>query len=159
MLVAVACWKQRTTYFWLCSFFGTIWQLVCNWLGVGSADPSILADHFLQFGNSSGHVKPMTVFMSLIWFSSAMIIWKERNDRIFRGKPKYPLHLLENIKLLSFWWFKTKFVVFLYEFYNLCHSPFLCLGIGQVLFDTAELLLYFLAFFPRTSCARKIVCC
>jgi len=72
-----------------CTFFGTIWQLVRNWLGVHSVhslDPSILADHFLQLGSSSSYAKSRSSFMFLIWFASTWVIWNEKNDMIIRGK-------------------------------------------------------------------------
>jgi len=92
--------------------FGHVWQLVRNWSGVYSADPSTIVDHFLQFGTSSGLAKSWYSFMYLIWFASSWVIWKEKNDRLFRGKENIPFQLLESIKLLFFWWYKAQFVVF-----------------------------------------------
>jgi len=68
--------------------------------------------------------------MSLIWFASSLVIWKERNDRIFKGKENVHARLLENIKLLSFCWFKAKFCCFPYQFHAWCQGPFLYLGVG-----------------------------
>lgn len=40
-----------------CPFFGQLWQLVRNWLGVYSADPFNIVDYFYQFATSSGYGK------------------------------------------------------------------------------------------------------
>lgn len=109
--------------------FGSIGQLVQCWFEVHSTDPSIIADRFLQFGSLSGYAKSRCSFMLLIWFASSWMIWKERNDRIFRGKENSPIKFLENIKLLSFWWFKAR-CFFLHQFHILCQRHFLCLGVG-----------------------------
>lgn len=50
-------------------------------------------------------------FMPLFWFASSWVIWKQKNDRLFRGIENSPIQLVESIKLLSFWWYK-------YSFYN-----------------------------------------
>jgi len=68
--------------------------------------------------------------MHLIWFANVWVLWKERNDRIFREQERSPTQLLKAIKLLSFWWFRAKFIVFPYCFHNWCQTPFLCAGIG-----------------------------
>jgi hypothetical protein len=68
--------------------------------------------------------------MHLIWFATTWVIWKERNDRNFYGKQTSLAQLQENVKLLSFWWFKTNVAVFRYGFHNWGKNPFLCAGIG-----------------------------
>ena len=112
--------ELETRLFLSYSLFGQIWQLVRTWLGVHSLDPSIIVDHFYQFGTSSGFTKSRISFMHLIWFASSWMIWKERNDRLFRGIQHTLIQLVENIKLLFFWWFKTKVVVLHYSFHNRC---------------------------------------
>jgi len=87
--------------------FGQVWQLVRHWLGVSSVDPATVVDHFHQFSTSSGLAKSRCSFMHLIWFASSWVIWKESNAIIFREKESTTYQLLENIKLLSFWWFKV----------------------------------------------------
>ena len=47
------------------------------------------------------------------------------------AKEASPYQLLENIKLLSYWWFKAQFIVYYhYKFHDCCKNPFLCLGAG-----------------------------
>jgi len=118
--------KLENHLFVSCNLFGQIWQLVWNWICVHLVDPSNIVDHFHQFGTSSGYAESMCSFMYLIWFASSWLIWKERNDRLFRGKKNSLVQLLENVKLLSFWWFKIKIVVFHYSFHNWLQNLFLC---------------------------------
>jgi len=66
-----------------CDTFGQVWQHVRHWLGVSSADPATVVDHFHQFGTSSDLAKSRCSFMHLIWFACSWVIWKERNARIF----------------------------------------------------------------------------
>jgi hypothetical protein len=73
---------------------------------------------FFQFGTSSGYAKSWVSFMHLIWFASVWITWNEKNDRFFNGKEKYPLQLVEDIKLLCSWWIKAKFNVLHYSIHN-----------------------------------------
>ena len=114
-----------------CSQFDRIWQLVRNWLGVSSADPSAMVDHFTQFGTSAGLAKSRcSIIMHLIWFASSWIIWKERNDGLFRAKECSPFQLLENIRLLYYSWYKAKFMSYHYKFHEWWQNTFLCVGIG-----------------------------
>ena len=113
------------------SFFGSIWHLVRLWLGVPFCRSVTDCGPFLQFGILSGYTTSKCLFMLLIWFATSWVIWKERNDMIFHGQENAPIQLLENIKLLFFWWFKVIFAVFPYQFYTWCRSPFLCLGTGN----------------------------
>jgi len=87
--------------FLICSLFSQIWQLLRTWLCVHSANPSNILDHFHQFGTSSGYTKSRCSFMHLIWFASTLVIWKERNDRLFRGTQNSHFQLVEKIKFLS----------------------------------------------------------
>jgi hypothetical protein len=116
--------------FLLCNHFGMVWYLVRQWLGVYTADPLTLVDHFIQFGSSAGYSKVRCSFMHLIWFATSWVIWKERNDRLFRTKQSSFPQLLENIRLLSFYWHKAKCASFNYKFHDWCQNPLLCLGIG-----------------------------
>ena len=81
------CGVQETAVhlFLNCGIFGKIWQMVRYWLGVYTTLPATIMDHFLQFGSALGHGKRRKSFMSLIWFASSWVLWKERNNRIFRG--------------------------------------------------------------------------
>jgi hypothetical protein len=50
-----------------CSTFGSLWQLVKNWIGVFSVDPHNVMDHFHQFIYSTGGYNSRRSFLQLIW--------------------------------------------------------------------------------------------
>jgi len=122
--------ESETHLFLSCQFFGHLWLLVRNWLDVYSVDLSNIVDHFYQFGTSSNYGKSRCSLMHLIWFACSWVLRKGRNNRLFQNKENTPNQILENVKLLSFWWFKAKYVNFYYSFHNCCQNPLLCAGIG-----------------------------
>lgn len=148
--IALLLWEDEV-------FFVLFWQHVRNWLGVYYADPSTNVDHFLRFRTCSGHVKSRCSFMSLIWFASSCVIWKERNYRIFKGKEKSPYQLLESIKLISFWWFKAKFAVFYYKFNDWCNTLFYACVSANCCFCCWTLWCNISVIFSGTPCAREII--
>jgi len=89
-----------------------------------SADPSTMVDHFIQFGTSANLAKSRCSFMHLVWFASSWVIWKERNVGLFCAKENTPSQLLENIRVLSYSWYKAKFVIYHYKFYDWCQNLF-----------------------------------
>ena len=95
-----------------CHVFGQVWYLVRHWLGFSSVNPISILDHYLQFRTFSGSARSKCSFMHLLWFASIWVIWKERNARLFRATESNMHQLLENIKLLSFSWFKANSVDF-----------------------------------------------
>ncbi|GAU19474.1 hypothetical protein TSUD_77180 [Trifolium subterraneum] len=50
-----------------CNTFGSLWTSVRSWLGVSSADPLDLADHFSQFTFFAGSTRVRCSFVQLIW--------------------------------------------------------------------------------------------
>jgi len=98
--------------------FGQVWYLVRHWLDISSVNPLTISDHYLQFHTSSGSAISRCSFMHLLWFAIIWVIWKEMNARISRAKESTMHQLLDNIKLISFSWFKASFVAFYYKFHD-----------------------------------------
>jgi len=88
--------------------FGSFWYMVHIWLSFSSVDLNVLHDHFIQCAYLIGDSKVLHFFMHLIRFTCVWILWNERNDRIFYNKKKSMTQLLNKVKLLSFWWLKSK---------------------------------------------------
>ncbi|GAU41139.1 hypothetical protein TSUD_288280 [Trifolium subterraneum] len=84
-----------------CNTFGSLWSSVRSWLGVSSADPLDLADHFRQFTFIVGGVRARRAFLQLIWLICIWTIWKERNNRLFRKSEQSVSQLMDKLPWLK----------------------------------------------------------
>jgi len=79
-------WLYILALFLHCDFFCQIWFVVYDWLDFVLVKSFNISNHLTQFG-SFGCQKDI---IRLIWFSSAWILWNERNARIFMNSHKIP---------------------------------------------------------------------
>jgi len=91
-------------------------------LDVYSADP--VNHFFFQFRASS--VKSRCLLISVIWFATS-VIWKEKNDRIFRGQQKSYYQFLESIKFFFSCGLRLSLFCFIQVLW-LVPTPFFMLG-------------------------------
>jgi len=110
MLCASGCGNLESTnlLFLSCNVFGSLWHPVHNWLGISSVDSSGIANLSIQFGNSEGYFKSQQSLMYLVWLSCIWIIWKKIKSMIFNNKECSIQQLLDNIKVLSLWYWRQK---------------------------------------------------
>lgn len=101
------CLEDRDHLFFKCDLFGRFWSLIFDWLGISMTFHGNLEDHLMQFGGLGGFSKNSRLNLNIIWLSVLCIIWKERNGRIFQHKVDLLQSLSENVKLHTFWWFKS----------------------------------------------------
>jgi hypothetical protein len=89
-LCATGCGGAETAHhlFISCLIFAPLWCLVRSWVGISSADLSVLHDHFLQFTHSAGGSRAHRSFMQLLWL--CCIWWFEQNNRIFKTNEHSP---------------------------------------------------------------------
>jgi len=66
--------------------------------------------------------------MHIIWLLVVWTIWKEQNNRIFQRKEDNLLALGERVKLRSFWWLKSKYATFDFDYQLWRQSPLVCLN-------------------------------
>ncbi|GAU21589.1 hypothetical protein TSUD_131730 [Trifolium subterraneum] len=111
-----------------CSTFGSLWMSVRSWLGVSSADPLDLADHFRQFTFIAGGVRTRRAFLQLIWLICVWTIWKERNNRLFRNSEQSVSQLMDKVKLHFYRWLKASNITLVSNYHCWWSSPFMCLG-------------------------------
>jgi len=109
--------------FFHCSFFGTLWQHMRQWLRVSGADLYTTQDHFLQFTNVLGSSRTRTSFMQLLWLLGVWVIWNERNHKLFNNGQNSMLDLVEKVKCNSLWWLKANNVTFCFRFSKVVVGP------------------------------------
>ena len=68
-------------------------------------------------------------FLKVIWFASVWVIWKERNNRVFQNAVTIPSVLVEQVKLNSFLWLKSKRANFVYSYHDWWQNSILCMGV------------------------------
>jgi len=92
----------------ICEKVRKIWDLCDVWASVQSVNHSRLKEHFLSFEIPSLNVKCNFVW-KLVWKSLVWIIWKARNNVIFRNKlfDAKEVFLIAQIKSLN--WVNRKY--------------------------------------------------
>jgi hypothetical protein len=112
-----------------CHVVAHIWGLVRSWIGVSSADPVSLQDHFLQFIHFAGGFRARRSFVQLVWLCCISVMWTERNNRVFKATEATTQQMLDKVKLHSLWWLKTHHVTLGLNSHRWWSSPFVCMGI------------------------------
>jgi len=112
-----------------CAASNYLWCQVTSWLGIYVVFPIELRDHLYQFSHMAGLPRYTHSFLTGIWFACVWIIWKVRNERIFKNAHSHPYALVEKAKLHSFLWVKAKHPSFTYCYYDWWKHPMLCLGV------------------------------
>ena len=125
------CGSQETTkhLFLGCDAFESLRPLVWLWLGIPSVSPSDLHQHFTQFSIMLGLPRFTHIFFRIIWFTCVWILWKERNARVFKNTTSTSSTLIEQVKLTSFSWLKSKQATFTYNYNDWWNQPLLCMGV------------------------------
>jgi len=128
-IVGCDCIESATHLFLPCTLSVDLWALVLNWLGISFVHDGELRHHFLQFTKMAGMPLSTQVFLRIIWFATIWVIWRERNSRVFKNTTSSPFTLIEQVKLHSFLWLKSKHVAYVYSFYEWWRHPTLCMGV------------------------------
>ncbi|CAJ2666213.1 unnamed protein product [Trifolium pratense] len=111
-----------------CSFAGSLWDLVRDWVDISPVVATTLRDHFAQFTASAGVSRARRSFLQLLWLVCVWVIWIERNHRLFKGSTDTPHLLLDKIKLFSFRWLRMTSITLALNYHSWLSSPLLCLG-------------------------------
>lgn len=101
-----------------CNFFGLVWNVIFQWLGVVTTLPHDVKGHFNQFSFLCGVSKSRQSILQVILFATMWEIWKEMNNRIFNAKDNSIMQVVDKIKLLNFKWLKVKFVTLPFNYHG-----------------------------------------
>ena len=91
--------------------------------------PGNIRQHFIQFTSMAGLPRFTNIFMKVIWCASVWVIWKERNKCVFQNTTTTPSVLVEQVKLNSFLWLRSKQLNFAYSYHEWWQNPTLCMGL------------------------------
>jgi len=111
-----------------CPIFGILWDLVKELIGVYFVDPPHVLGHFTQFAYTTGGFKPHRSLMQLIWLFCFWVLLSERNNRLFNNKVKSIVHMMDKVKVLSFWWMRAKSTSFSFGYRIWWHQFFVYLS-------------------------------
>jgi len=78
-----------------CDFFGSVWYLICHWIGFSCVFLGSVSNHFLQFTQLAGLSRASHFYLKVIWLACAWTIWKERNNCIFKNAAIDPHNIVE----------------------------------------------------------------
>jgi hypothetical protein len=60
-----------------CPVFAPLWGLIRSRVGISSADPLLIQDHFVQFSSSTGGSRTRRSILQLLWLYSIWMVWHE----------------------------------------------------------------------------------
>ena len=112
-----------------CNLFGSVWYLICNWLGISFVPSGLLFDHFIQFSNLTGMPRYSHNYFQVIWVASIWAIWKDRNNCIFNNAVIDPHIILEKVKQVSFLWLSSNRIPLAFGFHDWWRHPLLYLDV------------------------------
>ncbi|GAU42359.1 hypothetical protein TSUD_350250 [Trifolium subterraneum] len=118
--------KISTTYFFKCPVYGRLWLVISKWLGISTVLHGVVDAHSIQFCGLGGASKGYTKVFTIIWISVLYVIWRDRNNRIFKSVHESIDKLAERVKLQTFWWLKSSYVLFDFDYLGWQQNPWSC---------------------------------
>ena len=108
--------------------FSSLWHHVWRWLHISSVSPGNIRQHFIQFTSMAGLPRFTHIYESnLVCFCLGYL--EERNNHVFQNTVTIPSVLVEQVKLNSFLWLKSKHVDFAYSYHDWWQNLILCMGL------------------------------
>jgi len=112
--------------FLLCEIPNLVWLHVQNWICVFTVSPCHMREHYTQFTSMAGMPRRSHYVFKVIWFVCVWMIWKDRNNRVFKNTGSNPLVLIEKIKLTSYLWLKANWPTFTLCYHDWWQHPLHC---------------------------------
>lgn len=162
-------WGQEETINHLlleCDFYGNLWHIVLRWLGIYIVQFGDISAHMFQFDGTHVFKKGICACIQAIWLAYILLIWKERNARIFNKQISLE-QLFERVKLHSWWWAEIQKPAQFVDFHSWWTNTSLLLALtlcngGFVIFSVLfwNLLLYIRYFlFEAHLCLKRLLVC
>ena len=122
--------NETSTHLFLnCNHFSSVWNQIIQWLGVSTVLPSDVVGHLNHFRFLGGAAKSRRSILQVIWYSTVLEIWKERNNKIFNAKESTIMQVVDMIKSLTYKWLKVKFATLPFNYHGWWLNLFILLGI------------------------------
>ena len=108
--------------------------LGCNvfrqvWLGISFVCPGHIKDHYIQFTHLAGLPRASYYYLKVMWLASIWVIWKDRNNCIFKNTVIDPHSMLDKVKRSSFLWLSSNSIPLDFSFHDWWRHPLLCIGV------------------------------
>jgi hypothetical protein len=75
--------EDRDRLFFKCDYYGRLWLLVSNWLGIDTVFHGNIFSHSNQFRGLGGFSKNSRTSYTIIWISVLFVIWKAATGGFF----------------------------------------------------------------------------
>ncbi|XP_058782282.1 uncharacterized protein LOC131656637 [Vicia villosa] len=114
--------------FFECLLAWIAWSEVLRWLDFISVSHNSAVQNFVQFAGLSSGGRVIIERFCVIWFACIWVIWKRRNEKIFRNSENSSSVCLEDIEMLSWRWLRANIKGFSYSLNQWISNPKICLG-------------------------------
>lgn len=109
-----------------CQLAWTVWFKLMLWLDSYFVTPPNLFVHWECWSGRETN-KSLLKGLWLIWLTTLWVLWKARNDKIFKGISHEVDELVEEIKVLSWRWMLERMNTPVCLYYEWCWNPQNCL--------------------------------
>lgn len=83
----------------------------------------------MQFTNLAGMPRSTNSTFKVIWCACTLVIWKDRNNHIFKNAVTNPLNIVEKVKLNSFLWLSSGKVPLSFCYHDWWRHMLLSIGV------------------------------
>ncbi|PWA63317.1 Transposon TX1 [Artemisia annua] len=86
-----------------CNLAMSVWEKIFSWWKVGNVNAFSIFEMFSNNGNVAVPNLSSRLWQTVVW-TAGYYIWKERNDRVFKGKVSSTNKIVQDIQLKSYEW-------------------------------------------------------
>jgi len=113
-----------------CDVLGSVWYLICHWLGISFVSSGSISEHYVQFTNLTGMPRASHSTLKVIWLACMWAIWKDRNHLVLKNVVTNPHNILETVKLInSFLWLSSSKIPLSFRYHDWWRHALLCMSV------------------------------